>query len=45
VTFAHIAGLPIEETVLAGGPALLAAVGAVVTQLRARYLRRRSTPS
>jgi hypothetical protein len=44
VTFAHIAGVPLEETVLAGGPAILAAVGATVTQIRAR-LRRRSTPS
>ena len=45
MTFAHIAGLPLEETVLAAGPALLAALGAAATQLRARRLRRRSTPS
>ena len=42
MTVAHIAGLPLEETILAAGPAILAALAATVSQLRVR-LRRRST--
>jgi hypothetical protein len=38
---AHIGGVPIEETLAAGGPALLTAVGAAVSQLHARLRRRR----
>jgi hypothetical protein len=36
--FAHIGGVPIEET-LGFGPALLIALGAVAANLRARFLR------
>jgi hypothetical protein len=36
VGFAHVGGLPIEETLASGGPALLAAVGAIAARLRAR---------
>jgi hypothetical protein len=39
--FAHIAGVPIEETVGSFGPALLVASGAAAAKLRARYLRLR----
>ena len=38
---AHVAGIPLEETLAAGGPALLAALGAAVAQLRGRLRRRR----
>ena len=38
---AHVGGVPIEETLAAGGPALLTAVGAAVAQLHARLRRRR----
>ena len=34
---AHVAGLPLEETLAAGGPALLTALGALVARLRARH--------
>jgi hypothetical protein len=37
VTFAHIAGLPIEETIAMGGPALLTAIAAAVASLRSRW--------
>jgi hypothetical protein len=40
---AHVGGLPLEETLAAGGPALLTALGAAVAQLRARLRRKRST--
>ena len=36
MTTAHIAGLPIEETLAMSVPALLTALGAAVAQLRAR---------
>jgi hypothetical protein len=39
---AHIAGIPIEETLAMGGPALLTALGALGAQLRARRISRRS---
>lgn len=39
--FAHIGGVPIEETVGSFGPALLVAFGAAAAKLRARYLRLR----
>jgi hypothetical protein len=41
MTFAHVGGLPLEETLATGGPALLTALGALVAQLRARRTRRR----
>ena len=41
MTFAHVGGLPLEETLATGGPALLTALGALVAQLRARRIRRR----
>jgi hypothetical protein len=40
---AHVGGLPLEETLAAGGPALLTALGATVAQLHARLRRKRST--
>jgi hypothetical protein len=40
--FAHIGGVPIEETVGSFGPALLIALAAAAANLRARWLRRRS---
>jgi hypothetical protein len=39
---AHVGGVPIEETLAAGGPALLAAVGAAMSQVHARLRRRRA---
>ena len=44
VPLAHVAGIPIEETLGALGPALLVAVGAAWTNLRARLRRARLTP-
>ena len=41
MTLAHVAGLPLEETLATGGPALLTALGALAAQLRARRTRRR----
>jgi hypothetical protein len=41
--FAHIGGLPIEETLASSGPALLVALGAVAAKLRARYHRSKET--
>jgi hypothetical protein len=41
VVFAHIAGMPVEETVASFGPVLLAAGGGVVATLRARLARLR----
>ena len=41
MTFAHIGGLPLEETLATGGPALLTALGALGARLRARRSRRR----
>jgi hypothetical protein len=40
--FAHIGGLPIEETLASSGPVLLVALGAAAAKLRALYLRMRS---
>jgi hypothetical protein len=45
VTFAHVGGLPLEETIAAGGPALLTALGALGAQLRARRIGRRQPMS
>jgi hypothetical protein len=42
MTLAHVGGLPLEETLATGGPALLTAMGALAAQLRARGIRRRS---
>ena len=42
MTVAHVGGLPLEETIAAGGPALLAALGALGAQLRVRRNPRRS---
>jgi hypothetical protein len=41
--YAHVAGIPLEETLAMGGPALLTALGAAGTQHHARLGRRRST--
>jgi hypothetical protein len=38
---AHIGGVPLEETLAMGGPALLTAVGAAMAQIRARRFGRR----
>jgi hypothetical protein len=35
--FAHVAGIPVEETIGAFGPALLVALGAATATLRARW--------
>ena len=40
--FAHIGGIPIEETLASLGPALLVAFGVAWAQLRARLPRIRS---
>ena len=45
VPLAHVGGIPIEETLGALGPALLVAVGAAWTNLRARLRRVRLTPT
>jgi hypothetical protein len=50
MTFAHVAGVPVEETLAMFGPAALAAFGAVVARLRASRPRRaarrsRATPA
>ena len=37
--FAHVAGLPIEETLATGGPALLTALTFAAAGLRARLRR------
>ena len=42
--FAHIAGVPVEETLLGLGPAGLAGLGAVWSVIRARLARRRAAP-
>jgi hypothetical protein len=39
MTSAHVGGLPLEETLAAGGPALLTALGVTLAQLRARRPR------
>jgi hypothetical protein len=45
VVFAHIAGMPVEETVASFGPVLLAAGGGCVAALRARLARLRVSPN
>jgi len=40
MTFAHVGGLPIEETLATGGPALLTILGAFGATWRARLRRR-----
>jgi hypothetical protein len=42
MTLAHIAGIPVEETLAATGPALLTALAAAIAQLRARLHRNHS---
>jgi hypothetical protein len=42
---AHIAGLPVEETIASFGPVLLVALGVWATMLRARFRRRRAPGS
>jgi hypothetical protein len=42
MTFAHVAGLPIEETLGSFGPAVLVAFGAASATLRARLRRVRA---
>jgi hypothetical protein len=37
VTLAHIAGIPLEETLAMGGPVLLTAIAACVASLRAGW--------
>jgi hypothetical protein len=37
--FAHVAGIPVEETIGAFGPSLLVALGAAMATLRARWRR------
>ena len=44
VVFAHIAGMPVEETVASFGPVLLLAGGGCVAALRARLARLRVSP-
>jgi hypothetical protein len=44
VVFAHIAGMPVEETVASFGPVLLLASGGCVAALRARLARLRVSP-
>jgi hypothetical protein len=39
---AHIGGVPLEETLATGGPALLTALAACAARLRARRVRRRA---
>jgi hypothetical protein len=44
VSFAHVGGLPLEETLATGGPALLTLLTAVAAMFRARFrgLRQRT---
>jgi hypothetical protein len=39
--FAHLAGMPVEETLAGLGPALLVACGAAAAAVRARWRRLR----
>jgi hypothetical protein len=41
VVLAHIAGVPVEETIGALGPAMLVVFGAATVNLRARWRGRR----
>ena len=43
ISFSHIAGIPVEETIGLLGPALLVAFGAASATLRARLRRARSS--
>jgi hypothetical protein len=43
ISFAHIAGMPVEETIASLGPALLLTFGAASATLRARVRRARSS--
>jgi hypothetical protein len=43
--FAHVGGIPIEETLGAFGPAFFVALGAAATRLRALGRRARGTPN
>jgi hypothetical protein len=43
--FAHVGGIPLEETLTSLGPALLVAFGVGWSQLRARLIARRRTDS
>jgi hypothetical protein len=45
VVFAHIAGMPLEETLAGFGPVLLMAGGGCVAALRARLCRLRNVTS
>jgi hypothetical protein len=45
VVFAHIAGMPLEETLAGFGPVLLLAGGGCVAALRARLARLRGVSS
>jgi hypothetical protein len=42
VVFGHVAGVPVEETIGALGPALLAAIGMATVNLRSRWRARRN---
>jgi hypothetical protein len=42
VVFAHIAGVPVEETIGALGPAILVVFGAATVNLRSRWHARRN---
>jgi hypothetical protein len=39
MTLAHLGGLPIEETIAAGGPALLTVLAALAAHVRAHRAR------
>jgi hypothetical protein len=43
IPFAHIAGMPVEETIASLGPALLLTLGAASATLRARLRRARAS--
>jgi hypothetical protein len=43
IPFAHIAGMPVEETIASLGPALVLMFGAASATLRARLRRPRSS--
>jgi hypothetical protein len=45
MTLAHVAGLPIEETLASVGPVLLAGSGLVWANLRGRFARSRPSAS
>jgi hypothetical protein len=43
ISFAHIAGMPVEETIASLGPALLVTFGVASATFRARLRRARSS--